>query len=362
MASILNPSALTFSADQVRSINELVMEPVLKAPELSLFHTFVTGIKNDREIGIQPTTLGLIGKAAQGCGTRTPETNTTTTALKKWEPKRLEILLRQCYTDLESSFLRFARRTGINVYDLTSAVDQQNAYMAFVVDLLSMDIPKTVFRHAWFGDQSAANVSDSPAGVITDGVDVDYFNLINGFFYQLAVIYAATPARKTAISANAQATSALQFSAFSNTNALDALNKVIDDAPSTLIAQPDKILLATRSVTQRAKRALQALGVAYNITLQTNGMELMQWDGINLYTVPLWDEWIAAYENNGTKYNNPHRIVYSTKSNLNIGMEGQNLFDTIDVHYDKVTKYNYVEAIDAFDAKVLVDSLVQVGI
>ncbi len=362
MAAILNPAALTFSADQVRSINELVTAPTLLAPELNLFHTLNTGIKNDTEIGIAAGTLGLVGKAAQGCGTRTPQTVANTIALKTWSPKRMEILLQQCYTDLESSFLKFARRAGINIYDLTTAADQQNAYMAYIVDMLQKDIAKAVFRKVWFDDTAAALVTASPAGSITAGQDVTYFNLIDGLWKQLATIYAATAARKTAISANAQATTALQFSAFAAADAYNALNSVVDAAESELVAQPDRVLLVTRSVADKAYRYLESKGIVYKIEYQMNGFGVSEWNGIPMYVIPLWDQWIKSYFNNGTKLDNPHRIVYSTKSNLNIGMEANSLFDSIDVFYDKVTKYNYIETIDALDAKVLVDSLVQVGI
>jgi hypothetical protein len=81
-----------------------------------------------------------------------------------------------------------------------------------------------------------------------------------------------------------------------------------------------------------------------------------------MYSVPLWDEWILAYENNGTKLNNPHRIVYTTKANLTIGMEGTTLFDNVNTFYDQKSRYNRIEVSDAFDAKVLNDELVQVGI
>lgn len=357
MAATVNLSNLAFTADQLRSMNELMVEAVLTSPELSMFHTFQTGIKNDKQIGIAPGTLGLIGKAAQGCGTRTPETNTLTPTLKTWEPKRIEVILRQCYTDLEDSLAQLARKLGVQVYDLTST-----EYFTFVLEILKKDIPKMVFRHLWFGDKTAANVTDSPAGVITDGISVDYFNLINGYFQQLAVIYAATAARKTAISANAQATTALQFSAFTATDALNALNAVVDDAPAELTAQADRMILCTDSVHKKARRALQALGVAYKIELQTAGLVVSEWDGIKLYSIPLWDQWIRAYQSNGTKLNNPHRIVYTTKSNLVAGMEGNGLFESLDVYYDKVTKYNYIETVDAFDAKVIMDGLVQVGI
>lgn len=357
MAATINLAALTFSADQLRSMNELVVKAVLESPDLSLFHDLNTGIKNDREIGITPGTLGLMGKAAQGCDPVADTTLGLTAAKKTWTPKRIEVILDQCATDIATSMAKLARKLGVEVNDLTAT-----EYFAFILDILSKDLPKMILRHAWFGNTAAAAVDDSPAGVLTAGTDPDYFNVIDGFFVQLAVILAATPARKTAIAANAEATRALQFSQFTPTLALTALNAVIDDAPAVLASQPDRILLVTRSVWQKAYRALQALGVAYKVELQENGFEMGTWDGVKILSVPLWDEWIAAYENNGTKLNSPHRIVYTTVSNLKIGMEGTTLFDLVNTFYDQKSRVNRIEVSDAFDAKVLDDSLLQMGI
>jgi hypothetical protein len=360
MAATINLAALDFTADQLRSMNELLVKAVLEAPELSLFHDFETGIKNDRQIGISPGTLGLMGKAAQGCDPVADTSLGATIEVKLWSPKRIEVIMDQCATDIAANMAKLARKLGIEVNDLTNT-----EYFAFILDLLSKDIPKMILRHAWFGNQAAAAVDGSPAGVLTAGTDPDYFNVINGFFYQLAVIYAATAARRTTIASNAQATTALQYSHFSanaGVLAYDALNAVVDAAPATLIGQPDKLILCTNTVAKAAYRYLQSKGIAYDIKLQQNGFSVTSWDGITLYSVPLWDEWIAAYENNGTRLNSPHRIVFTTKSNLKIGMEGTSLFDNVNSFYDKKSRVNRIEVSDAFDAKVVNDELLQVGI
>jgi hypothetical protein len=357
MAALVNLSALTFTADQLRQMNELVVTAVLESPDLALFHTISTGIKNDREIGIVPGTLGLMGKAAQGCNPVADTTLGMTATKKTWSPKRIEVIMDQCATDIATSMAKLSRKLGIAVNDLTGT-----EYFAFLLDMLSTDIPKMIFRHAWMGNTAANNVDESPAGVLTSGVDPDYFNVLNGFFIQLGVIYAADATRKTTIAANAEATRALQFSALTSALALTALNSVIDDAPAVLAAQPDRVLLVTRSVAQKAYRELQTKGLAYKIELHTNGFEMSSWDGVTMYTVPLWDEFISTYENNGTKLNNPHRIVYTTKANLNIGMEGTTMFDTVDSFYDKKSRVNRIEVSDAFDVKILDDRLIQVGI
>jgi hypothetical protein len=357
MAAILDlVSNITFSADQVRDLNALFMEAVLDAPVLTQYHTFENNIRNDREIGIIPGTMGLLLKAAQGCDP-TAQTVSLTATKKKWELKRMEMLLKQCYTDLEASFLIFLRNTGTNVADLTNT-----QYFAFLTDFVGRELPKEILRVAWFSDKDAANILDSPAGAITTGVDPDYFNVIEGFWHQLAFIYAATPTRKTTIAANAEATYALQKSTFTGALAYAALNSVVDDAPLVLKNQPDRFLLVTDSVLRTVKRYMQSVNIAFDITNTVNGLSLAKWDGVDMISMPWWDETIMAYEDNGTKYNSPHRILYTTKSNLKIGLEGSGMFDQVQTWFNKTSKYNYIDVIDSMDAKIIMDGLVQVGI
>jgi hypothetical protein len=297
-----------------------------------------------------------MGKAAQGCDP-VADTLLDTATLKTWEPRRIEVILDQCATDIAASMAKLSRKLGIEVNDLT-----QTEYFTFLLDLLRTDIPKMIFRHAWFGNQAATNVNGSPAGYLTNGISNTYFNVINGFFYQLAVIYAGTAARKTAMSGNSQATYALQESVLTPAQCFADFNAMIDAAPPILTAQPDRVLLVTHSISKRLKRHLQNSGVAYKVELATAGLEVSEWDGIKMYTLPLWDQWIRAYEDNGTKYNNPHRGVYTTVSNLNIGMEGTNLFDTVNSFYDQKSRVNRIEVSDAFDAKIIDDSLLQVSL
>jgi hypothetical protein len=139
------------------------------------------------------------------------------------------------------------------------------------------------------------------------------------------------------------------------------LNNIIDSAIPELAAQPDRVILVTHSVFQRVYRALQGLSNCCAFTTLQNGFNLMQWDGVPLYSIPLWDQWIRAYENNGTTLNDPHRVVYTTISNLNIGMACTSLFDNINSFYDQRSRYNRIEAVDAFDAKIIDDRLVMVG-
>lgn len=349
----INLDNLHFTADELRSLNELVVLKVLEAPNLSLFHSFVTGIKNDRHIGIIPGSFGLIGKAAQMCNP-VPQCYELPATEKTWSPKRIEFIVDMCVDEVNDSLMKFALKCGVDYYDLT-----KTEIFTWLEDILARDLQRMIFRYAWFGDVSAAQF---PVGNLTPGTDPDFFNVLDGFWVQLAAIYAADPTRLTAFTGNSQATTALQKSVATPALIMADLNNLVDSAHPILSTQPDRVLLVTQSVFQRAYRGLQGLGNGCcNFEVLQNGFNLMTWDGIPMYSVPLWDEVIAAYENNGTTLNDPHRAVLTTKSSLLIGMECTSLFDNINSFYDPRSRYNRIEAVDAFDMKIIDDRLVQVG-
>jgi hypothetical protein len=56
----INLHELAFTPDEVRSLSELLVTAVLESPDLNLFHTLYTGIKNDKEV-IRPCRSGCSG-------------------------------------------------------------------------------------------------------------------------------------------------------------------------------------------------------------------------------------------------------------------------------------------------------------
>jgi hypothetical protein len=350
----LNFDNLTFTPDELRSLNELVVTAVLEAPALSEFHTLITGIKNDKHIGIIPGTFGLLLKQAQGCNPHA-HCYEDVAIQKTWNPHELEFITDICMTDLVTSLMRFYVNCA-DPFDLT-----KTEIFTFIQNILAKDFPKEILRYAWFGDTNAALV---PAGVLTPGSDVTFWNVFDGFWHQFAHIYAANPLQINAMPGNTQLTYALQGTVATPLLTMNAVNGLIDNAIAELAQQPDRVLLVTRSVFDRLRRQLQALGTAFqDYKLMVNGIEFANWDGIPMYSIPLWDQYIRAYENNTLvgRWNDPHRVVYTTKSNLNIGMTCTSLFENINTFYDPTTRLNRIEAMDAFDAKIIDDRLLMVG-
>lgn len=348
----INLEHLHFTPDELRSLNELIVTAVLTAPELRSYATLVTGIKNDRRIGIIPGTFGLLLKAAQACNP-VAQVHETVAIEKTWEPKYLGFVNDICIDEIATSLMRLYIDCT-NPYDLT-----QTEIFNFIRKIYATDLPKEVFRYAWFGN-TAARVW--PLGVLTPGTDPTFFNVLNGFFQQMAIIYAANPLQLNAMPGNTAISYALQQTVATPLLTYNAVNALIDNSISELAQQPDRILLVTRSVFDRLRRQLQALGTAFqDYKLMVNGLEFATWDGINMLSLPLWDQYIRIYENNGVRWNDPHRVVYSTKSNLNIGMACTSLFDNINSFYDQRTRLNRLEATDAFDFKIIDDRLLMVG-
>jgi len=92
------------------------------------------------------------------------------------------------------------------------------------------------------------------------------------------------------------------------------------------------------------------------------GRQAISYLGKTIVNMVDWSNVIHTYQNNGTKYNLPHRIIFTVKENMPIGTlsktDLQNLRTAYDVGDNKVyTDYGYF-----LDAKVLESYLVAVGI
>ena len=275
MSSMISFSAFTFTAEQIRNINELVYEGIAKLPELSELHTMYDGIVYDKEIGFL-TGGGLVGKAAQGCNP-TPQDWSVGSRKVTWTPKSWEIFLDECASDLENTMVVYAMNKGTRVDDLTDT-----DYMAIVVEVLIDAIKEMFYRLIWFGDTDADNVdwneypkaaateqtagsaivgtvylgvtkttagavkcaladgtivylngeaatgnaetgktyyskdtahpvTINEGGNLTTGVDEDYFNILDGLFKQLRAIVALDADVKVTIAANSQTSKAEQL-------------------------------------------------------------------------------------------------------------------------------------------------------
>lgn len=368
--AIFDDSNITLTREDIKSVSEAIVTAFYEKPGVTEFHTLVSGIEHDKQIVILNIFEGLTGKALTGCAP-TPNDTTVGASEKVWQPKRIGDRFTQCYTDLLESFWKFSLKPGVEAADLTST-----DFASYIEMVISDAIAEAVYRHAWFGDQDAANYNSSPAGHIKNGTTLAYFNVIDGFWVQIYNIVAAdsdrkslwiTPSTNVSLATkNAQSTFALQkFDAADTTAQLvtNTLQTVIDEADERLTAGNETpIFIVTKSVADQYKRERKAfanIDMAYERI--ENGIMLLKCDGFDLYVFSFWDRIIKAYENNGTKWYLPHRIVFTRKSNLQVGTKEVSKLSDFDPFYDKVTQLYYIDYAFNLDAKIPEDTFIQVS-
>lgn len=356
--AIFDSSDFTFNGEEVKALSEVILEDFYKNPTLSEFHTLVSGIKAKKQIALLGT-LGLVGRKQTGC---TPLNNTGTVpgTEKFWEPERVSDRFSQCFDDFKESFFVYSLKNGVQKEDLTST-----DVAVFLNHVIGEAMKESVHRIAWFGDKDAALVTDSPAGNITDGTDLDYFNLIDGLWKQLFAIATAYTDRRTTIAKNTGNSYANQR--FNDTDTgNEVVTKIfqlmIDDCDERLIDSGMAVIYATRSLVQQYKKERKAksgIDLAYQRT--EKGMEFIEVDGVRVYPYAFWDRTIKAYFDNGTKLYYPHRAVLTVKTNVQIGTEEESNLSEMDAFYDKKTKTYNVDFAYNLDAKIIEDYKVQVA-
>lgn len=351
---IINLNTVTWNSQEVKDFAEATFEKVFEKPQITEFHTIEENIVAKKQIVF----LGLLAKVTKkdaGCGS-TPTNGVIAATQKFWDPETVEIWQSECYANLEGSFLVYAKKLGIAQSDLTGTTWAQ-----FLSDRLTDAMLEDAFRIVWFNDKDAANYDDSPAGKITNGVSVTDYNIIDGLFKQLDEIIAADPARHVDIPENAAATYALQ-DALAVDRAFLTFKALLNTSDYRLRTQPDQIIIATQSLVQNYVDFLESKSQVFELTATINGIQQVSYRGQVLYGFNFWDRTIRADFDNGTKWDNPHRALYTTKSNLVVGVDSASAVQDFEVWFERKDKTTNMRGMYKIDAKVLEDYLVQYAV
>lgn len=357
---VLNPNDLAFNGEEVRALNEAVFEAVFAKPELSLFHNVINGIKATKQIAILGRIQGLTGKGTGKCD---PDEDDFKIAMseKTWDPKTISNNLPSCWTDLLETFFIYGTQNGIAKADLT-----KTDFFNFLLERMTDAVIEEVFRIIWFSDVDAATTSDSPAGVITSGTNLGYFNRINGLWKQAFAIVAATPARRTLgfDARNGQATAILQQ--FDNADvvarvATKTLQNVRFDSDYRMRSE-ERLIVCTQSVADQYEKELIDAETPYTSERLENGIMVLKIGGITIFGFQFWDRIIEEfYAAPTTKLFLPHRAIMLVKMNTQVGTEDEANFSQFNVFYDQKSEKNYIRTKYDIDAKIVQDYLVQLA-
>lgn len=356
MPAKIDLSLITFNGREVQDLSEVFYEAAFLTPGLQQFHTIVQGIKAKQQI-ITLGDLGLSGKKIVDCAI-TPNPNQIPSSTKTWNPEYIGDRFKECFVNLFDTFLVYALKDGVRKPDLTNT-DWAN----FLESRVGKAAQEAVLRLAWLGNVTADNIADG--GVLTAGTPPEYFNAITGFWPQLLAIVASDSSKRVTIAENAGASfAAQQFDAADRTNgtATGYFESMIYGADMRLRGASNQIIIATQSLVDqyaRERKAVANIDLAYNRV--ENGISTLTIDGVEIIPFQFLDRMIRTYENNGTKWNNPHRAVLTTRDNLQIGTEQAGNFGELDPFYDKVAKEYIVDYAFNLDAKVALDHMVMVA-
>jgi hypothetical protein len=358
--SLFNPNTIDFNGKELMESAQAVFISAFAKDEIAKFQTIVNGIVAKQQIGIVGQMSGLYGKGSNACD-EGEETPSIPMSQKTWDPEMVSAKLPFCWEDLKETFWIWGLKSGIAKADLT-----QSEFLVFIEELLAPVIYETYMRNAWLGDKDAANVDDSPAGIITSGVDVDYLNRTDGIWKQLFEIATNDSTRYVdgLASKNGQASySAQEF------NSTDVTNKVVTKtlaqlkykADLRLRQKPNLVYVATQSVVDQYEQELISQNAAFTLENTMNGITELKYGSITIIGFSLLDRMIKLFNDNGTKYYRPHRIVLTVPENIQIGTEEEGNLSDYKVWYSDDKNKTFAKFAFNIDAKVVINHEIQVA-
>ncbi len=344
-------SDLTINNQGFEALSEIAFARIYDFRDFQKFVTLKKGLRNGKPVGLVYPFKNVGKPKHAGCG-GTYEGGDITATQKVWEINEYEILNYVCYADLEQYFLKFEIERNTDGGDLTA----HKIVVQVVMPAFEDAIERMMWRMIWFGDKAAKNVTDG--GIITDGLDVDYFKNNDGLFKKIFAIGAAKPEQLVEIAANAEATKAAQRAAIRVSGvATGIFDNLIDNMPVEIVA--DAEIMCTREL---------GLALDYDIRKNNKGSDL-QWkaigsgrketmyNGTKITMLPEWDLSIKEYENLGAKLNMPFRAVCAPKSNLQAGTEAKNKFNKFRIYFNEEDEQTKFKLYDTIGTEIAQDNL-----
>ncbi|WP_294823633.1 hypothetical protein [uncultured Flavobacterium sp.] len=342
--ALINADALTLNAREAETMSEVIFNRVYNESDLAEYHEIETGIDVKTQIAFAGR-LGLLGKKATGC---TPnEANGFELTQKFWTPVLEDFRLKHCQADMPALLKLFRKSQRINP-DFFDAVGTEE--FGVIISAVETSMLENMHRKVWFNDTDARLIANG--GVFKAGTDLGYFNSFDGLFKQIFAEVPVDSANYIAVAKNGGASYAVQ--ALAEDDALELFEKMVTAADERLVAADDAFILVTRSLADNYRATLRNknLGSGF-LEVVEEGRPKLYFDGIEVKVRYDWDRYIKTYQDNGTKWNLPHRAVFTTRSNIPVGTLSEDDLTKLDVFYDKTLKTNIMDAAYTIDAKHL---------
>ena len=345
--------SIPLQPENLRSLREALIKEVLEDENIRQ----VVNIRKVRS-GEPLAILGemdAVGHAGSGCNPTFDEIGIGN-AVKRWDLGAWEIALSICYKNLEETIAEYCLKEGTEIGNL-----EGTDFMAMYLDMLAVQMKRMIWRFAWFGDKNAATVTNG--GVITNGTDLTLMNANDGLFKKLFAIGTANPSQVTAIAANSQTTYAAQKAAIRTAGvATSLIDSILIDANPMINAGGEAILVMNKSLAD-------ALALDIKKTYKDimpwerifDGVFVGQYSGVKVVSVATWDYMINTYENTGTAWNKPYRVVFANPKNLLVGCDANDPISELDIWFNKDERTQKVYATGKLDTMVGLDEHVHLA-
>ncbi len=352
MPGILDLQDFTMNPEEATQVSQAIFEVLITGGALNETHDIVTGIEHKTQIPFIGN-LGLIGKKITGCD-RPVNGNSIPLTEKWWDPAHIGDRLKHCSADVPALLKLFqkAKRMNPDFFDRIGAEE-----FGVIISKVSQAMEAMLNRKVWFEDTAADNVANS--GVITDGIDVSYFNTFDGLFKQIMAEIPTSAKNYVEIAANDGASYSAQ--SLGKDKALGIFRDMYNKMDARFFqamengAQP--VLLVTRELFQNYQDHLEDKSLAFTLQETKEGTTKWMYRGVPIKVRYDWDNNIRSYQDNGTKWNLPHRAVLTVKENIPVGTLSTEDLDNLESWYEKKDKANYIDFDLTLDAKHLLDYL-----
>lgn len=357
MAQTIDFSQFTVDNGAIHDLNELLFTSTFEDPKLEDLITIQKDVQNGKKLGFIDS-IDDVGVEGGGCDPTYTKVKINGEE-KTWELGEWEIPKDFCYKDLTNTLAKFGMKPG------TMRGDLQNTpyWDKLLIPLLKKAILDMFFRFVWFGDKNAKNTGVGSGGVLATGVDPKLFSVCDGLWKKLEAIIAANKNQKTAIAANAKTTYDEQKAAIRVKGAaMEVVDSMLVDADGRIFDK-DHAIYMTNSLF-KALRSDVYERTKYQLDTKTllNGITVSEYDGVKVFALDIWDRMIKKYENDGTKFNLPHRAVLANPTNLFAGTSDEGLFGQLDISFDVKARKNHIYVGGDIGTLIGEDNLVQVAL
>lgn len=296
-----------------------------------------------------------VGIAGSGCDP-TYEEYGVANSQKRWELGDWQIPLKICYESLQGTIAEYSLHTGTSVGDITGT-----EFLSYILrPALERQMKRMIWRFGWFGNKEASVAADG--GTLTAGTRKEMFTTCDGLFKKIFAQCAKNADQLTTIAANSKTTYAEQKSAILTEGvATGVFDKLLMDADSRITADPGAVILVTKALadalTYDTKKVYKVIMPWEKVF---EGIDVAQYNGVQIVRVSIWDRMIKAYENTGTALNKPYRAVYANvQKELQTATDADGLISDLDIWFDKKERRNYVYSTGRLGTMILEDDMFQ---